>query len=531
MRRGGGRGHGRHRAVRRRLGHRQDHVGRGDRRRPGLDLYTVNLATVVDKYVGETEKNLERIFAEAGGVNAVLFFDEADAIFGKRSEVRDAHDRYANIESAYLLQRMETFDGLAVLATNLRANIDEAFTRRLDAIIDFPAPTPELRRSLWERCLAAAAAAGRRPRPGLLAGSFELAGGNIRSAATTAAYLAAAEGTAVGDAAGDRRRRAGVPQARPAGAGARVRPLLRPDRLHGCPRAIARCPRPRRSARSAARARPGSRAPPRVDSSAIGRQCTWKDAMHDHTSDSDERDPAAQGGPDRRRAAGPRWRAAAAEDAPDVLGADGSARPAADRRQRRRVTLDGRGGALAGARRHQLRRPPARAGRADRHGGAARARLRRRTRPRRRGRGARRRRSTPTPTRSARTSSSSATSTTPARRGQDHAGARADPRRPAAQRPGGRHAAPGGIKVSDPSDRFEREAAANAERVMAAPPVAPTAASRGLRRRSSGTRRRGGSRCRACSCSGRRGGGRGAGPGPVRPARGRRGRGRRAPPG
>ena len=119
-----------------------------------LDLYTVNLATVVDKYIGETEKNLERIFAEAGGVNAVLFFDEADAIFGKRSDVRDAHDRYANIESAYLLQRLETFDGLAVLATNLRANIDEAFTRRLDAIIDFPAPTPELRRSLWSRCLA-----------------------------------------------------------------------------------------------------------------------------------------------------------------------------------------------------------------------------------------------------------------------------------------------------------------------------------------------------------------------------------------
>ena len=106
----------------------------------GLDLYTIDLATVVDKYVGETEKNLERIFAEAGGVNAVLLFDEADAMFGKRSEVRDAHDRYANIESAYLLQRMETFDGLAVLATNLRANIDDAFTRRLDVIVDFPVP-------------------------------------------------------------------------------------------------------------------------------------------------------------------------------------------------------------------------------------------------------------------------------------------------------------------------------------------------------------------------------------------------------
>ena len=99
----------------------------------------------------------------------MLFFDEADAIFGKRSEVRDAHDRYANIESAYLLQRLETFDGLAMLATNLRANIDEAFTRRLDAIIDFPAPDPELRRALWERCLAPPLPRGRRPRPRLLA--------------------------------------------------------------------------------------------------------------------------------------------------------------------------------------------------------------------------------------------------------------------------------------------------------------------------------------------------------------------------
>ncbi len=164
----------------------------------GLDLYTVNLATVVDKYVGETEKNLERIFAEASGINAVLFFDEADAIFGKRGEVRDAHDRYANIESAYLLQRLETFDGLAVMATNLRTNIDEAFTRRLDAIIDFPAPTAELRRRLWEVTL-------RPPLPvaddvdlDFLAESFDLAGGNIRSASTTAAYLAAAKGTPVG---------------------------------------------------------------------------------------------------------------------------------------------------------------------------------------------------------------------------------------------------------------------------------------------------------------------------------------------
>jgi SpoVK/Ycf46/Vps4 family AAA+-type ATPase len=163
----------------------------------GLDLYTVNLATVVDKYIGETEKNLERIFAEAAGVNAVLFFDEADAIFGKRSDVKDAHDRYANIESAYLLQRLETFDGLAVLASNMRANIDEAFTRRLDSIIDFPAPTPELRRALWVRCLASPLPTGDDIDLDFLAESFEMAGGNIRSASTTAAYLAAAAGSPV----------------------------------------------------------------------------------------------------------------------------------------------------------------------------------------------------------------------------------------------------------------------------------------------------------------------------------------------
>jgi hypothetical protein len=158
----------------------------------GLDLYTVNLATVIDKYVGETEKNLERIFAEATGVNAVLLFDEADAIFGKRSEVRDAHDRYANIESAYLLQRMETFDGLAVLATNLRANIDDAFTRRLDAIIDFPEPTEELRLELWRRCLATPLPVGDDVDLEFCARAFALSGGNIRSIAVTAAYRAAA---------------------------------------------------------------------------------------------------------------------------------------------------------------------------------------------------------------------------------------------------------------------------------------------------------------------------------------------------
>ncbi|MEV7444887.1 ATP-binding protein [Streptomyces sp. NPDC091204] len=160
----------------------------------GMDLYVVDLSTVVDKYVGETEKNLERIFTEASAVNAVLLFDEADAIFGKRSEVKDAHDKHANMESAYLLQRMESFDGIAILTTNLRANLDEAFTRRLDVVADFPVPDATQRLALWERCLGE-----RLPRAGdvdlaFCADRFELAGGSIRACAVTAAYFAAASG-------------------------------------------------------------------------------------------------------------------------------------------------------------------------------------------------------------------------------------------------------------------------------------------------------------------------------------------------
>lgn len=160
----------------------------------GMDLYVVDLSTVVDKYIGETEKNLERIFTEASAVNAVLLFDEADAIFGKRSEVKDARDRHANIESAYLLQRMESFDGIAVLTTNLRANLDEAFTRRLDVVTDFPVPDAAQRLALWERCLG-----DRLPRADDLdltfcADRFELAGGSIRACAVTAAYLSAESG-------------------------------------------------------------------------------------------------------------------------------------------------------------------------------------------------------------------------------------------------------------------------------------------------------------------------------------------------
>ncbi|PKT67927.1 ATPase [Streptomyces populi] len=161
----------------------------------GLDLYTVDLSTVIDKYVGETEKNLERIFSEAAGVNGVLLFDEADAIFGKRSEVKDAHDRYANVESAYLLQRMESFDGLAILATNLRANLDDAFTRRLDLVIDFPVPDADRRLALWQRCLAPLMPGADDLDLPFCADSFELAGGNIRSIAVTAAYLTADAGS------------------------------------------------------------------------------------------------------------------------------------------------------------------------------------------------------------------------------------------------------------------------------------------------------------------------------------------------
>ncbi|MEU5977566.1 ATP-binding protein [Streptomyces sp. NPDC047315] len=156
----------------------------------GLDLYVVQLSSVVDKYVGETEKNLERVFTEADRTDAVLLFDEADAVFGKRSEVKDSHDRYANMESAYLLQRLESFDGIALLTTNLRANVDEAFTRRLDMIVDFPFPDAEQRRALWRHSLSRVPCAGEIDLAPL-AGGFELAGGSIRSAVVTAAYLAA----------------------------------------------------------------------------------------------------------------------------------------------------------------------------------------------------------------------------------------------------------------------------------------------------------------------------------------------------
>ena len=163
----------------------------------GLDLFTIDLSAVVSKYIGETEKNLERIFSAAEDTDAILFFDEADALFGKRSDVRDAHDRYANIEVAYLLQRMEQYEGIAILATNLRQHLDDAFTRRLAFVVDFPFPGDAERRRIWELTLAGAPLT-----PGadldLLARSFRLSGGSIRNAALQAAFLAAGDGTPVG---------------------------------------------------------------------------------------------------------------------------------------------------------------------------------------------------------------------------------------------------------------------------------------------------------------------------------------------
>lgn len=163
----------------------------------GLDLYKIDLSTVVSKYIGETEKNLEKIFNEAASSNAILFFDEADAIFGKRSEVKDAHDRYANVEISYLLQRMEAYDGVTILATNLRANLDEAFTRRLQFAVDFPFPQEADRRRIWQTLFPPDVPRDADLDFDLLARRFKLAGGNIRNILVSAAYLAAADGQVV----------------------------------------------------------------------------------------------------------------------------------------------------------------------------------------------------------------------------------------------------------------------------------------------------------------------------------------------
>jgi AAA+ superfamily predicted ATPase len=160
----------------------------------GLDVFKLDLSAVVSKYIGETEKNLEQIFEAAGAGNVVLFFDEADSLFGKRSEVKDARDRYANIEVSYLLQRLEAYDGIVILATNFEKNVDDAFLRRIHERIDFIVPGPDEREAIWRRNLPTTA-----PVDELdlvwLARRFEMSGGQIRNAVIHAAFLAASDGS------------------------------------------------------------------------------------------------------------------------------------------------------------------------------------------------------------------------------------------------------------------------------------------------------------------------------------------------
>ncbi|WP_322746323.1 ATP-binding protein [Nostoc sp. LEGE 12450] len=159
-----------------------------------LDLYKIDLSQIVSKYIGETEKNLNRIFTAATNSNAILFFDEADALFGKRSEVQDARDRYANIEVGYLLQKMEEYEGIAILTTNLRNNIDEAFERRLRFIIEFTLPDTKNRHLIWQRIFPKNAPCSPNLDLELLAQNLEITGANIRYIALTAAFLAADDG-------------------------------------------------------------------------------------------------------------------------------------------------------------------------------------------------------------------------------------------------------------------------------------------------------------------------------------------------
>ena len=161
-----------------------------------LELFRIDLSAVVSKYIGETEKNLARVFDAAEDRGAILLFDEADALFGKRSEVKDSHDRYANIEVSYLLQRMEAYRGLAILTTNQKAALDSAFQRRLRFVVHFPFPDAGEREAIWRRVFPAAA-----PVQDLDFGKLaqlHMAGGNIRNIALNAAFHAAEAGEPVG---------------------------------------------------------------------------------------------------------------------------------------------------------------------------------------------------------------------------------------------------------------------------------------------------------------------------------------------
>ncbi len=161
-------------------------------REAGLDLYRIDLANVISKYIGETEKNLGEVFDAAEATDAILLFDEADALFGKRTEIRDAHDRYANVEVDYLLQRIEAHDGTVVLTTNLKQNVDDAFMRRIHAGVEFQFPTRDLRASIWRNVFPESTPLGDVDVAFL--SSLEFAGGNIKNVALTAAFRAAADG-------------------------------------------------------------------------------------------------------------------------------------------------------------------------------------------------------------------------------------------------------------------------------------------------------------------------------------------------
>jgi hypothetical protein len=160
----------------------------------GLDMYQIDLANMVSKYIGETEKNLSRVFREAQQSSVILFFDEADALFGKRSEVHDSHDRYANIEINYLLQQMEEYEGIAILASNFHRNIDEAFMRRLRFIIEFPTPNETYRERLWRTVYPPDTPLSKDINYGFLARKFQLTGGSIKNIALGSAFLAARDG-------------------------------------------------------------------------------------------------------------------------------------------------------------------------------------------------------------------------------------------------------------------------------------------------------------------------------------------------
>jgi hypothetical protein len=162
-----------------------------------LDLYRIDLSQVVSKYIGETEKNLSQIFTAAAHANAILLFDEADSLFGKRTEIKDSHDRYANIEVGYLLQQMEAYEGLAILTTNLKSNLDEAFIRRLRFIVEFPFPSVRERSRIWQNIWPETLPIDPQIDWQILAKQFELTGGNIRNIALAAAFLAANEAESV----------------------------------------------------------------------------------------------------------------------------------------------------------------------------------------------------------------------------------------------------------------------------------------------------------------------------------------------